>query len=47
MIWRIIKGLLSAAEINVQVKHGDILHITIKWRGHVIIEKVIDFIPGA
>lgn len=47
MIWRIIKMVLKAAYVEVRLTEGDILHVHVKLGGNTVIDRRIDFIPGA
>lgn len=47
MIWKILKTLLSAADIQVRMHSGDQLVIVLKWHDKEVFRKTIDFIPGA
>lgn len=47
MLWRVIKLILKLAEIHVSVTQGDQLHVKVLIGGKVILDRIIDFIPGA
>lgn len=46
MIWRILKGVLKYVDVTVQVV-GDIAHIRIVLGGNTVLDRKVDFIPGA
>lgn len=45
--WQTLKRVLSNAEVSAKVFDGDRLHVQVTWRGRVVFERTIDFIPGA
>ena len=47
MIWRILKKILSFVEISVFMHGGDKLNVIITLGDKIVLDKVIDFIPGA
>lgn len=47
MIWKIIKKILTVAELQVRLHSGDQLVIVVKWHNQEVFRRTIDFIPGA
>lgn len=45
MFWRIVKKVLSFADVVVRFTEGDQLHIKISLGGRVVLDKNIDVMP--
>lgn len=46
MFQKVLKWVLSSADIQVRVHSGDQLVVVVKWNDHEVIRRTIDFIPG-
>ena len=46
MIWRILKTLLHAVNVQVHYREGDMVFVKIMWNGKVVFERNIDIMPG-